>query len=122
MLFKELLLRLRVRRISTESLGSATHAAGPLCVIAIVLVAVLMIPRTASTSSESPTQLITVKVQSGDTLWDYAKKYGDPNEYILKKVHRIADLNHMKAGTPLIPGMELKVPAAEKTMTAKAEE
>lgn len=108
--------------ISKERILAAAERIIPVLVAVIVIAALLTCTKTASSSSVTAESVMTIKVQSGDTLWDYANKYGDPNEYILKRVHKIAEINKMKPGTPLMPGQEVKVPVPGNTMTAKAEE
>lgn len=64
--------------------------------------------------------MMCVKVHAGESLWTYAKKYGDPDVYILKRVQDIAKINRIDAKNPLQPGQELIVPVEEKTLTAEA--
>jgi hypothetical protein len=57
----------------------------------------------------SSTPVITRRVASGDTLWRYASKYGDPNSYILDRVEKIARDNHLSSNSPLVPGQYIKI-------------
>jgi len=62
----------------------------------------------ASQIGGHPTQTIVVK--PGDTLWQIASRYGDPNVYILDRVEAITRLNHMADGQALVSGQEIRVP------------
>ena len=54
--------------------------------------------------------VISVTIQPGDTLWTLAAKYGAPNDYILRRVDRLAAYNHLPAGKHLQPGQVIEVP------------
>jgi nucleoid-associated protein YgaU len=64
---------------------------------------------------------VTVKVRPGETLWTYATHYGNPDEYILKRVHKIATMNKLDASRPLEVGQKLIIPVERPTLSAKAE-
>jgi LysM repeat protein len=64
----------------------------------------------ASQLTVSPTK--TVVVQPGDTLWQIASRYGDPNQYILDRVEAISRINHMAGDQSLVPGEKILVPTA----------
>ena len=69
--------------------------------------------------------VIAVQVKAGDTLWALAQRYGNPDEYILKRVQQLAERNGIRNGVRLHAGMTLQVPVenpAECTslMTASA--
>ena len=64
----------------------------------------------ASQLNASPTK--TVIVQPGDTLWQIASRYGDPNQYILDRVDVISRINHISGGQSLAPGQKILVPIA----------
>lgn len=64
---------------------------------------------------------VRVTVHQGDSLWNYARHYGDPDEYILKKVHRIAKINNLEISRPLEPGQELIIPCERKTVCASTD-
>jgi len=57
-----------------------------------------------------PAPVVTLKVEAGDTLWSLAERYGSPDEYILRRVDRLATFNSLEPGERLQPGMELRVP------------
>lgn len=63
---------------------------------------------------------IKVVVHPGESIWTYAVKYGNPDEYILKRVHRIAAINKLEPGRPLEVGQKLVIPVERPTMSAKA--
>ncbi|HEY3267483.1 MAG TPA: LysM domain-containing protein [Armatimonadota bacterium] len=54
--------------------------------------------------------VITVRVQPGDTLWSFADRFGSPDEYILRRVDRLAAYNHLPAGSRLHAGQVLRIP------------
>ena len=62
----------------------------------------------ASQLGGAPTQ--TVVVKPGDTLWQIALRYGDPNVYILDRVEAITRLNHMADDQALVSGQKIRVP------------
>lgn len=88
--------------------------ASAVCLLtAICLINAIIFP------DQQPAGTIIVKVKAGDNLWKYAKKYGDHNEYILKRVYDIAAVNDIDPGKPLLPGQELIIPIDEDTRQAK---
>ncbi len=91
-------------------------AAAGLVVFVLILSAVHVI---SSKFAPSP-GTITVQVHSGETLWTYARQYGSPDEYILKRVHKIAAINKLDAGRPLQVGQKLVIPVERPTLSAKA--
>lgn len=52
-----------------------------------------------------------VTVQSGDTLWDLAGKYGPENADIREVIYNISKINNVNAST-LRPGMEISIPSS----------
>ena len=69
----------------------------------------------ASASQLGGTPTKTITVQPGDTLWQIASRYGDPNIYILDRVETISGLNHMADGQALVPGQRIRVPILTKS-------
>lgn len=65
--------------------------------------------------------VISKHVASGDTLWGYAVRYGDPNSYILDRVETIARDNHLSSNTPLVPGQVLHIAVRNPTVIAQIE-
>jgi nucleoid-associated protein YgaU len=63
--------------------------------------------------------VISVTIQPGETLWTLATRYGSPNEYILRRVDRLAAFNHLDAGSRLQPGQVLQVPVENPAALAK---
>jgi hypothetical protein len=88
-------------------------------VIMTALVFVCVIARAVSTDHSTTQGMIRIKVHQGDNIWNYASKYGNSNEYILKRVHRIAELNHIDLNRPLTPGQELIIPCDKNVVCAK---
>jgi len=52
----------------------------------------------------------TVEVMYGDTLWEIAKTYGDPDKDVREVIYDICKINNVNASS-LKAGMEIKVPA-----------
>lgn len=60
-------------------------------------------------SNRRTVRTLNVKVESGDTLWSIANRYGDPDQYILRRVQKLAEENHIQPGARLQAGTELRV-------------
>ena len=69
----------------------------------------------ASASQLGGTPTKTITVHQGDTLWQIASQYGDPNVYILDRVESISRLNHMADGQALVAGQKIRVPIFAKS-------
>lgn len=54
--------------------------------------------------------VINVRVKEGDTLWSLAERYGEPNEYILRRVDGLATRNGLTPGAHLLVGAVLEIP------------
>ena len=54
--------------------------------------------------------IITITVEPGDTLWSLADRYGSPNDYILRRVDRLATFNGLEPGKRLQTGQVIQVP------------
>lgn len=66
--------------------------------------------------------MISHTVKHGDTLSGFAKRYGDPNTYILAREEAIARANHLSGTTPLVPGQHLRIPVTNPTVIAQIEQ
>lgn len=64
--------------------------------------------------SDTPVMNMEVTVQRGDTLWSVAQNYGDPGEYILARVDKLAKANGLARGAVLDKGQTLVVPMTGK--------
>jgi len=53
---------------------------------------------------------IRMTVRSGDTLWSLAKRFGDPDAYILDRVDALASANHLASDARLMPGQQIMIP------------
>jgi nucleoid-associated protein YgaU len=60
--------------------------------------------------SDTPIMNVEITVQRGDTLWSVAQAYGDPDEYILERVDKLAKANSLERGAVLNVGQTLVVP------------
>ncbi len=74
-------------------------------VLALIFIALF----TIFAHSEEPTQVVTVRVSSGDTLWSLAREYGDPGTDPRNTVFAIRQINNLE-NPRIYPGQELKVP------------
>src|SRR5690349_1829021 len=57
----------------------------------------------------------TITIRQGDTLWNLADKYGDPNQYMLQRVDALKAMNHLGNGVVLHEGQTLIVPVSAKS-------
>jgi len=72
--------------------------------------------------SAVPTQvMITKMVIPGDTLSQFAVRYGDPAVYLPEREEQIARLNHLSGTKPLLPGQHLLIPVTNPLMIAQIE-
>jgi len=53
---------------------------------------------------------LEITVTRGDTLWSIAQEYGDPDEYILERVHKLAAANGLSNPNQLFVGQVLYLP------------
>ena len=74
-----------------------------------------------SYSSQTLPQTIVISraVQRGDTLAGLARRYGNPNTYILKREDQIARANHLTGTAPLLPGQHLQIPVTNPAIIAQ---
>jgi len=89
-----------------------------LTVFVMVIAALFAAIHALSPNSAASAGTIRVIVHKGDNLWTYASKYGNPDEYILRRVHKIAKINNLEVNRPLEPGQELIIPCGRKTVCA----
>ena len=64
--------------------------------------------------SHTPIMNLEITVGRGDTLWSVAQTYGDPDEYILARVDKLAKANSLERGAVLNVGQTLIVPVTGK--------
>lgn len=83
-------------------------ASAALCLLLIV-VGCLWIGRHHDAAAPAMTTEITVA--RGDTLWDIAQRYGDPDRYILRRVSDLERANGLRRGEVLREGQRLIVPS-----------
>jgi len=65
-------------------------------------------------ASDTPITNVKITVERGDTLWSVAQAYGDPDEYILARVDKLAKANSLERGAVLNVGQTLIVPVTGK--------
>lgn len=85
-----------------------------LAAICIVLFVIGLWLRNTLTMGTPPV-MTTITVRSGDTLWGLAARYGDPDQYILERVHTLAKVNRLEENKMLREGQTLLVPVAERS-------
>lgn len=82
--------------------------------IAVVIVMFVTVFNTAvgftDATGSTEKQYIQVEVSAGDTLWDIANMYSSDNDDTRSKVHKICQINDIKA-SDLTSGMILDIPA-----------
>jgi nucleoid-associated protein YgaU len=70
-------------------------------------------------SARTPTSTVSITVQRGDTLWSIASRYGDPGEYLPRRLDRLARTNGIQPGETLRPGDVLEVPGGGRPSSAR---
>jgi len=65
---------------------------------------------------------LPMTVAPGDSLWTLARRYGDPDSYILDRVDDLARANGMTAGARLVPGQRLLVPVGNPVEIARIQQ
>lgn len=73
------------------------------------------------TPAQPSVVMISKTVARGDTLTKLARRYGDPNIYILAREEQIARANHLAGTTPLVPGQHLRIPVTNPAVIAQIE-
>ena len=79
------------------------------------------VQQTYATPALPSVVMISKTVTHGDTLTGLAKRYGDPNTYILAREEQIARANHLAGTVPLVPGQHLRIPVTNPTVIAQIE-
>lgn len=99
-----------------------TMAAAEGAVLCLVLALMLVLAGTAiaerATRASHP-PVVSITVSPGDTLWSLASTYGAPDEYILRRVDRLAAFNHITPGERLKPGQVLLIPVENPAILQK---
>ncbi len=72
-------------------------------------------------SAQPSVVMISKTVARGDTLTKLARRYGDPNVYILAREEQIARANHLAGTTPLVPGQHLRIPVTNPAVITQIE-
>lgn len=85
--------------------GFATVGAGAVFGVRAVAASV-----TAPAAARPVAITLPVSVAPGDSLWTLARRYGDPDAYILDRVDDLARANGLRPGARLVPGQKLLVP------------
>lgn len=76
--------------------------------IVLLLVFTYMITYTVKAYSYSQIRYIELEINSGDTLWDIARKYGHTKS-IRRDVYEIMKFNNLSDGY-IYPGQTIKIP------------
>lgn len=120
----------RVSRPATSPRRASRRWEGAVCALAVaavlcfVLVTALgavwhSVSAQYASSFAPAAPMVHVRVGAGDTLWQYAARYGDPNSYILDRVETIARDNHIASDLPLAPGQTLRIAVHNPVEVAK---
>lgn len=104
-----------VRARASNSRGTLGRLETALLIIAVCILVVLAVMSVKNlTISHEPVMRLEVEVGPGDTLWSIAQEYGDPNEYILARMDRLARANDLKRGEALREGQTLVIPISSR--------
>jgi len=82
-------------------------ALGVLAVIVVIAAACLLYPD--SKSASEPVQVVTVQVESGDSLWKLADRYDNNSMDLREYIYIIQKFNNLD-NTVLQPGQEIRIP------------
>ena len=58
---------------------------------------------------------IPMTVHAGDSLWSFARRYGNPDAPLLERLDTLAKANGLTNGAALVPGQRLLVPVENPT-------
>jgi len=76
----------------------------------LLLTATMALARRNGAMKPAIPSQVAVTVQSGDTLWKLAHRYGDPHQYILERVDELANENNLASDSVLQPGQRIRIP------------
>lgn len=111
--------RSSLRRLETGLLASALAAVLLFFVVNFALSLFGAVQQSYAPSALPAQMIIAKTVKPGDTLTLFARRYGNPNAYILDTEEQIARLNHLSGTTPLVPGQHLLIPVGNRTIIAQ---
>ena len=97
------------RRVENALLASAASAAIGYFVICSAASWVQSIQQNYRSATLPQSVTISKVVRRGDTLSSLARRYGNPNTYILEREDQIARANHLVGAAPLLPGQRLQI-------------
>ena len=86
-----------------------------LIITALILLIAVGIWTTGNDIRSNTQVKATITVEAGDTLWSLADKYGDPNQYILKRVNELSKVNNIQKDKVLHEGEKLVIPVGNKS-------
>ena len=114
-----------IRRSPLHRLENVLLAAAAAVLLYFFFTLVLSLVHSVQQSYATPALpsvvVISKTVTRGDTLTKFAKRYGDPNTYILAREEQIARANHLLGTTPLVPGQHLRIPVTNPAVIAQIE-
>ena len=105
-------------RAENVLLASAASAAIGYFVLSSASSLIHSVQQNYSSPALPRTVIISKVVKRGDTLTSLARRYGNPNTYILQREDQIARANHL-TGTPLLPGQHLEIPVTNPSVIAQ---
>lgn len=112
-------LRRTFRRVENALLASAATAVVGYFVAVFALSWVHSVQQSYAVSALPQSVTISKAVKRGDTLTSLARRYGNPNVYILQREDQIARTNHLSGKMPLLPGQHLQIPVTNPAVIAQ---
>lgn len=96
---------------STTRLPEAVYAQRRMNVALGIIALITLLVVALSSTPKTPTELVTVTVTNGQTLWSLAEEFAPEDRDIREWIYEVQQLNDLK-NSALFPGMQLTVPMA----------
>lgn len=110
-----------LHRLENVLLAAAAAAVLLYFFFTFALTLVHSVQQTYATPALPSVVMISKTVAHGDTLTQLARRYGNPDTYILAREEQIARANHLLGTTPLVPGQHLRIPVTNPAVIAQIE-
>lgn len=114
---------LRTTRTGTNARGrrrencvmNRRHAVQALAIVFAVLTCVVLgirgvVSLSSVRLSQQSVPIVSIRVQTGDSAWKLAQRYGNKDQYILDRIDAIYSLNGLSEDSVLHAGQILRVP------------